>query len=471
MDTKKRETFIRICELVQERNISFAKLGIDDSKAGLVVEIVNKTLQLAKEIGADFAWRGGAHYMYVKTHWTQITSKDITLLLTTIARKGQIHEYKAMHHRFAKELYQQFRSVVRDMDVEIPELVKINCDNGTLVFGTDGAKLQPFDKKDNFFYKLNYQYDPNAMAPEFHQVLNDALPPNGQMVLQEYVASVFLPYLNLHKALFLYGRGGEGKSLLLNIISAVLGRENVIERSIESLCIEESRTIADLEGKLLNISYEISTNFNPNNFKRIVCKEPIQARRLYLEPYTIYNYASLIFSCNELPKNIEHTKAYFRRLIILPFLNPISEEKQDRTLGDRIIKNELSGVLNWIVEGAERLMLQGHFSKCEIVDKALAEYKIDADSVASFIEDNNYRKSANNEDSIALKFLFREYMDYCSESNCHACTLKTFSARLKNADFEVIRKSQGMFVNIMKTPPAVEEPKEISASISSDWTL
>lgn len=464
MDARKQKVLRAICELAQENNISFSLLDKDESKTGLIVEIVKIVLWLASKVGADFACRGGAHYIYVSTHWMRISSKQITLLLTTIANICGIHEYKAKYHRFADELYKQFCSAVRDMDVEASEVIKINCDNGTLVFGTDSVELCPFAAEDHFFYKLNYRYIPGATASEFQRVLDDALPYDGQMILQEYVASIFLPRFNHQKALLLYGRGGEGKSVIINIISSALGKENVVERSIESLCAEESRTVADLEGKLLNICYEMGSKFSIQNFKRLVSKEPMTAKRLYLDPYTIYDYASLLFACNELPRNIEYTNAYFRRLIILPFLNSIPEEKQDRALGDRIIENEISGVLNWIVEGVKRLMSQGHFSNCDIAGRALADYKIDSDSVASFIDDNNYEKSIDNKDAISLQELFKEYKYYCSDSNCHACALKTFSARLKNVGFEVIRKSLGMFVYARKTTPGIVEPQEITVS-------
>ena len=469
MDIIKRNVLNEICEVAQEQKISFKSLDNDKSKAGLVVEIVKTTLRLANQVDSDFAWKGSTHYIYVKTHWVQITSKEITLLLTTVANIGEIHEYKAKHHRFAEELYKQFCSVVKDMVIQNTDVVKMNCSNGTVLFGTNSVELHLFDKRDNFFYKLNYDYTPDAIAPEFQRILNEALPLDGQMILQEYIASIFFPRFNHQKALLLYGRGGEGKSLIISIISAALGRDNVVERSVESLCAEESRTVADLENKLLNICYEMGSKFNISNFKRLVSKEPMTAKRLYMDPYTIYDYASLLFACNELPKNIEYTNAYFRRLMILPFLNQIPEEKQDRALGDRVVKNELSGILNWIIKGAERLITQGCFSKSELVDGALVEYRIDADSVASFIDDSNYEKSTENKDCMTLKYLFEEYMNYCVESNCHACSRKTFSARLKGLGFQLIRKSQGMFVFARKVSVDIAVAEEVKPTM--EWTL
>lgn len=51
--------------------------------------MVNTVLWLADKAESDFVWRGGTHYIYVKTHWEQITSKEITQLLTTVANLGE----------------------------------------------------------------------------------------------------------------------------------------------------------------------------------------------------------------------------------------------------------------------------------------------------------------------------------------------------------------------------------------------
>lgn len=133
-------------------------------------------------------------------------------------------------------------------------------------------------------------------------------------------------------------------------------------------------------------------------------------------------------------------------------------------MGDRIIANELSGVLNWIIQGLERLLKQGQLTKSELVEKALSEYKIDIDSVASFIDDNNYEKAVS--DSMSLQNLFEEYMSYCKDTNSHACSRKTFTARLRLAGFEVTRKSSGMFVHIKQVTPIEVTPQVITSTMA-----
>ena len=464
MNKKLKEACHSICELAKKKKLSFLTPGAEN--ANLIISVPEKTLSLAKEAGFDFCCKAEILYMYVGTHWLAISQKNMAKLLAYIAIVGKIPPSHAKHYPFAEKIYKQFCFTCKDIDVQKPENIKINCANGTLLFEDTGITLQPFNSEDYFFSVLPYEYNKDAIAPEFKRVLDEALPTDGQMLLQEYIAAALMPRFNHQKALLLLGSGANSKSLIQSIISAALGKENIVERSIEGLCAEESRTIADLEGKLLNICSEMSQKFNLTNFKQIVAKDPIAARRLYGEPYTIYNYASLLFSCNELPRNIEYTDAYFRRLLILPFLNTIPEEKQDRTLGDRIIANELSGVLNWIIEGVERLLKQGYFTKCEIAENTLADYKIDSDSVASFLAEENYEKSTQPHDWMALKSLFDKYLVFCKEANCHSCSLRTFSARLKLAGFDTTRKSYGTAVCARKTAQEAPEPP---VTLSPEW--
>jgi putative DNA primase/helicase len=180
----------------------------------------------------------------------------------------------------------------------------------------------------------------------------------------------------------------------------------------------------------------------------IVSGEPIQARLPYGEPFTLRNYAKLIFNCNELPKDVEHTEAYFRRFLIIPFEVKIPESEQDKNLHQKIIDNELSGVFNWVLDGLNRLLANKRFSECEAVKKALENYKLESDTVRLFLSDNDYKKSITNEKP--LKDLFSEYRNYCNESGFKSCSIKTFSDRLKNLGFQIHRKGFGMAIDIEK---------------------
>ena len=109
--------------------------------------------------------------------------------------------------------------------------------------------------------------------------------------------------------------------------------------------------------------------------KQLVSGEPVGARLPFGNPFNLIHYAKLIFNCNSLPKDVEHTNAYFRRFLIIPFKVTIPEEEQDKELAKKIIKDELSGIFNWILEGLNRLLIQKNFSHSDSIDSQLEEYK------------------------------------------------------------------------------------------------
>jgi putative DNA primase/helicase len=203
-----------------------------------------------------------------------------------------------------------------------------------------------------------------------------------------------------------------------------------------------------LSGKLLNYAREISTKLNPTTFKMLVSGEPIEARMIYGKPFLLTDYARFMFNTNVLPKDIEHNPGFFRRFIIIVFDQTISEEEKDTGLAEYIIKNELPGVFNWVLDGLNRLLSQGDFTKCLLITNAVEDFKSTSDSVNLFLDDGGYDRSA--EDTLSLKSLYSLYAEYCKDSGYTACSLKSFSERLKNYGYEIIRKSSGRYVYIKK---------------------
>lgn len=76
----------------------------------------------------------------------------------------------------------------------------------------------------------------------------------------------------------------------------------------------------------------------------------VEINQLNSDPFLLTDYAKLIFNNNELPKDVEQNDAYYRRLLIVPFVVTIPVEERDSTLPNRIIESELAGVFNikWV---------------------------------------------------------------------------------------------------------------------------
>lgn len=393
-------------------------------------------------------------YLYNGAYWTEIEKEDFQKCLGEAAEKMGIGKFTARFYKFREGLFKQFHATAYLPAPEIrQDVVLINLSNGTFEITPQGSKLRHFDRADFLTYQLPFAYDPNAKAPIFQQYLDKVLPDKqAQCVLAEYLGFLFIRHgssaLKEEKALILYGLGSNGKSVLFEVINALLGKENVTNYSLQSLTNENGYSRAKIANKLVNYASEISVNMEAAIFKQLVSGEPVEARLPYGEPFLLRQYAKLIFNCNELPKDVEHTNAYFRRFLILPFDVTIPEHEQDKNLHRKITENELSGVFNWILEGLTRLLQQKRFSECLVAQKALDKYKLESDSVRMFLNDNNYTTSPTG--SVSLKDLFSEYRTYCMECLFKPCSNRTFADRLRNIGYIIERKSHGNEVNAIK---------------------
>jgi putative DNA primase/helicase len=240
--------------------------------------------------------------------------------------------------------------------------------------------------------------------------------------------------------LILYGTGANGKSVFFEIINALLGTQNISNYSLQSLTNDNGYFRAKIANKLVNYASEINGKLETDIFKQMASGEPIEARLPYGEPFILNEYAKLIFNCNDLPKDVEHTNAFFRRFLIIGFDVTIPEDKQDKQLANKIIESELSGVFNWILSGLERVLQQKKFSKCEAVDNARSDYEKQSDSVKMFIEDFEYSTST---DYTTIKDLYFQYKEYCIEDGFRNVNKSNFMKRLRHFKIIVERKSIG----------------------------
>lgn len=393
-------------------------------------------------------------YLYNGTFWSEIDKDEYQKFLGEAAEKMGVRWDNAQDYQFREQLFKQFLATEH---LSTPpgdqNRVLINLLNGTLEISLQGTKLRPFDRSDFITYQLSFKYNPVSSAPLFEAYLNRVLPdPERQRVLAEYLGFVFIKHgsntLKEEKALVLYGTGSNGKSVFYEIVNALLGSDNVSSYSLQSLTNENGYYRAKLANKLVNYASEINGNLEASIFKQLVSGEPVEARLPYGQPFILKHYAKLIFNCNELPKDVEHTNAYFRRFLIIPFDVTISESERDTELSKKIIENELSGVFNWVLQGLKRLLEQKKFSDCKAVQQAVEQYRIESDSVQMFLHEHGYRASITNE--IPLKDMFNEYRDYCNESEFKLCSSRTLANRLRNSGYQTERKNFGTVVNAEK---------------------
>ena len=419
-----------------------------------VVLTVEQILKYAKKNDWNLCKNHDFIYVYNGEYWNQIEKERLQKFLGDAATKMGVDKFSSEYYQFKEHLFKQFMSMAY---LPIPkidsETVFVNLKNGTFEINLQGENLRRFNHSDFLTYQLPFEYNPESKSPIFDKYLNRVMPDeNCQKVLAEYLGFVFIRHeskrLKQEKALILYGSGANGKSVFFEIVKALIGKENMSNYSLSSLTNESGYQRAKIGNVLVNYGSEINSKLESSLFKQLVSGEPVEARLPYGEPFTLTQYAKLIFNCNELPRDVEHTTAYFRRFLIVPFDVTIPPEERDSQLHIKIIENELSGIFNWVLEGLHRLLSQKQFTECEAVNKALNDYKKQSDSVMQFLSENRYEPHPN--EYIKIMDLYDEYKLFCCDDGYRSVNKMNFKKRITNANVLVNRINIGYVAYIKR---------------------
>jgi putative DNA primase/helicase len=414
-------------------------------------EILILCIENLSKVAEELRWGLCKHqdfvYMYNGQFWQFIDRETFKKFLGEAAEAMGAAKFTARYYKFRDELLKQFDAAAYkpapDFD---PDAVQVNLMNGTYEIKGGKGGMRLFDPNDFITYQLPFNFDPDAKAKLWQAYLDRVLPDKSrQQVLAEYMGYVFIrngsSRLKLEQALVLYGTGANGKSVFYEVMNALLGAENVSSYSLEHLTDTEGYSRAAIANKLVNYASEINGKLETAAFKQLVSGEPVQGRFPYGRPMILKNYAKLIFNCNELPREVEHTEAYFRRWLIVPFDVTIPNEERDSELPRKIISTELPAVFNWVLDGLNRLLEQKRFTECEAARDAVQQYRTEADSVQMFLSENGYQRCA--EDIVEVKELYRCYKDYCREDLFIPLKKSNFKKRLEAAHVQVVRRNYG----------------------------
>jgi putative DNA primase/helicase len=420
----------------------------------LLILSIENILQIAEKNRWGLCKNHDFIYLFNGTFWADIDKENFQKFLGEAAEQMGVAKFSARFYLFREQLFKQFLATAY---LPTPEndkdTVLINLQNGTFEISPKGTKLRPFERSDFITYQLPFEYNQKATAPIFETYLNRVLPDiDRQKVLAEYLGYVFIKHgsnaLKEEKALILYGTGANGKSVFFEVINALLGVDNISSYSLQNLTNDNGYFRAKLANTLVNYASEINGTLEASVFKQLVSGEPVEARLPYGQPFLLKQYAKLIFNCNELPKDVEHTNAYFRRFLIIPFDVTIPEKEQDKQLHTKIIEKELSGVFNWVLAGLKRLLEQKRFSDCEAAQRAVEQYKSESNSVKLFLDENEYQSSPTNYHII--KTLYMEYRGFCIEDGMPAFKKQNFIKQLKALGVVMERNMYGNVAYISK---------------------
>ncbi|AFH21873.1 putative DNA primase/helicase [environmental Halophage eHP-11] len=281
-----------------------------------------------------------------------------------------------------------------------------------------------------FMSRLGTDYSPTADAPQWRGFLDDVVPTEeGRMKLQEYAGYCLHHWGHPHhKVLFLVGPQASGKSTFLDTINAMLGSDTVSSLTPQQMT-DERFGAAELFGKWANISNDIpkETVENTGQFKQIAAGDPLKAEEKFKDPFRFKPKAKHLFAANQLPDAKLDDQAFYRRILLVAFPETIPRSERDLKLDDKLL-DELPGILNWALDGLERLVEQGGFTGDRSAAQTEATWSKWGDSVKRF--DEVALMDADADRAIPRSKVYAAYNEYCRQESIPADKQKPMTREL-----------------------------------------
>lgn len=351
---------------------------------------------------------GGNYYSFINGVYKNILVQELGKITASY-----------LDDNYAPSQIENTRYVINNYSIISPDDLNnrtdvINSKSGILKLDGDSVKVHKHTPKLLSTIQINAKHDVTTTCPQFINFLNVAIKNENIPLLQEFCGYLLIPATFAQKAFVLLGKGGCGKSTILRIMTHLLGSENISNIPLQS--VNERFKTAELYGKIANFFADLPEKEIDDTgiFKALTGEDTVTAERKGQNPFKFVNKARFLFSCNKLPRSTsDRTDAFYRRLIILPFNDPIPEEQRDLELTDKLL-TEVDGIFLWALEGLKRLKAnRWRFSETEDSKKAINKYRAENNNVIPFVEECCVIESS---EIISSDELYRTYTKYCEDN-------------------------------------------------------
>jgi putative DNA primase/helicase len=325
---------------------------------------------------------------------------------------------------------------------------KLNCSNGTVDLRT--GQLHPHRLEDLNTKMVEVGFDPKAECPLFLKFLHRIFSDDAELIgfVQRVFGYALTGDTSAQSFFVFYGRGANGKSVLLDIILHIAGPygktmppELLLKKPNGGTPFES----ADLHGCRVSVCSEVEQGraFNEPLLKQLTGGDRMKARHLYQDFFEFTPMAKLILSANSLPEITGADHGIWRRANIIPFDVEIPVQEQDKQLAQKL-KAEAPGILAWAVQGELERQKKGLMPPARVLH-ATTEYRDRMDTVGRFIADVCERAPGAR---VAASALHCAYVEWSSRNGEQPMTMKAFAARLEEHGITALKSGTMMRLGI-----------------------
>ncbi len=391
---------------IQSAYSEVAKKRKDTDKArfsNYEYEIASRYQYLKKnEVGIIFNYEGGVYKM--------LSDQDISNIILNMLYEDMLWGYRTK--RCVSDKVACLLSIIPDLILTDDKGDYFNVKNGLYQIST--GELKPHTPDFVSLVQSPVVYDPNAKAPTWEACLEAWMEgpekDDKKELLQEFAGYLLTSSMVYAKALFLVGDGGNGKSTFADTLGMVIGEQGTSRIDLEDLY--SMFGLKGLIGKRLNIIEEVGGNYyQSHKLKKLISGEELTINMKYKDQFKFRPQAKFIFAVNTMPRVDDSSTATERRISMVQFNNSFrNTPNTSLRFTDGLLAQELSGILNWMIDGIKKLNKTKKFTVTREQQNALVEYREENSSVEGFIGECLVFTPGH---TVLSRELYDEYKDYC----------------------------------------------------------
>ena len=387
-------------------------------------------------------------FKYENNIWTALSEYDVRGMILDLCGK-------IATARLIEAAYVLVKAKVKINVVFDNEGGLLNFPNGML--DIESGNILEHSREYYSLRQMSFVYDPEAKCPQWEMFIESIT--NGDLVKQNLLQEMFGYCLTrdvrYQKCFCLIGEGSNGKSVLLKVLEAMVGRDNTSHVEIAFLNNDFQRI--KLLGSLVNICNDMHTDVSGTEsyLKAIVSGDPITGCKKHRDFVDFVPYCKMVFSANRIPTARDIDAALIRRFCFIRFPvkfvdNPNPNNKNEGLKIDnldKLLMEELPGILNWSLRGLKALREQGKFSEPEDEQTSKAELYRMNNPVIAFVEDVVGNGGERWTARLKRTEIYEAYNKWCQDTNTRPLSTRAFWPRLREVfPMEEKRMFDGYYV-------------------------
>lgn len=324
---------------------------------------------------------------------------------------------EAYNFMLANEKLEKYFSDKKIMDVKF----MIAFQNG-LYKGTTEEYFEMSPKYPILFnINANYLGEEDPDTPYMDRIVNCATGNDEEVLILFYQVLGYLFSQGTDaKKFFVFATAPDsGKSLIGEFLGRLLGENNISTIALNDL---GQRFALGKIGKIaLNYNMDLPSDVLDKNavqkIKQMTGDSRIDCEEKFVQSRTVVHHCKFLFASNHPIRLKEDDEAFYRRLVLIPFIYSIDDENKDYQLAEKIW-NERHAIATKAAHAYGDLCKNNFvFQKSELANDMIQSWRqgFGSSLLEQFWQDRCYYSAGDENSFLPTEELFKAYQTYCEE--------------------------------------------------------